>query len=402
MGTFHSIRTDVERLASRITENCRQELPSQPCALAGEVLEIWARGDRWEMTLRDVKNEERSIGARLPISGRKPLVGYTICIVGRYDVELDPIDASFRLVFEGTHRDPSWEPKEPALQRERRDVIRRLRENMAPPARLEVEPQSIVLVTSRGGTAVQDFRAGLGKEGDVPCQEISIPLEGGTTTDIADGIRRAGELNVDLIVIARGGGRQVMLQRFSNVDVIRAVADVGTHTPIVVAIGHERDKVDAEKFAWQRASTPSGAGALVAEQIRILRWRARQVLKNSPLLPSSMSPSLRAVSSLTPYPLTHTAPASPQRRSVKNRSRRRILSVRALLWIVLLGGIASFGWTILNRGHDRISSKGPPSEISADPAPQSFIPALTKSSKRSADQRSRRRDKDTASTTRSE
>ena len=175
MGTFHSIRTDVERLALRITENCRQELPSQPCALAGEVLEIWARGDRWEMTLRDVKNEERSIGARLPISGRKPAVGYTICIVGRYDVELDPIDASFRLVFEGTHRDPSWEPKEPALQRERRDVIRRRRENMAPPARLGVEPQSIVLVTSRGGTSVHVFGASLGKEGDGRCQEVPLP-----------------------------------------------------------------------------------------------------------------------------------------------------------------------------------------------------------------------------------
>lgn len=402
MGTFHSIRTDVDRLASSITKICRQELPSQPCALAGEVLEIWGRGDRWEMTLRDVRNEERSISARLPMSGQKPAVGYTICIVGRYDVELDPIDASFRLVFEGTHREPSWTPREPALQRERREVIRRLRESMAPPVRLEVEPKSIVLVTSRGGTAVQDFRAGMGKEGGVSCQEISIPLEGGSATDIADGIRRAGELDVDLIVIARGGGRQVMLQRFSNVDVIRAVADVGTHTPIVVAIGHERDRVDAEKFAWRRASTPNDAGALVADQIRIFRWRARKLSENSPSLPSSMSPSLPAVSSLTPYPLTHTAPALPQRRSVRNRSRRRILSFRGLLWIVFLGFIASFGWTILNRGRDRISSKGPPSEISTDRAPQSVTPAPAKSSKRSADQRSRRREKGTGSTTGSE
>ncbi|WP_326598793.1 exodeoxyribonuclease VII large subunit [Streptomyces sp. NBC_01803] len=90
---------------------------------------------------------------------------------------------------------------------------------------------------------------------------------------------------VDVIVVARGGGSVEDLLPFSDERLVRAVADCGT--PVVSAIGHEPDAPLLDLVADLRASTPTDAAKRVVPdvgeelaRVRQLRDRARWVLES--------------------------------------------------------------------------------------------------------------------------
>jgi exodeoxyribonuclease VII large subunit len=89
--------------------------------------------------------------------------------------------------------------------------------------------------------------------------------------------------NVDVIVVARGGGSIEDLLPFSDEALIRAVHAM--RTPVVSAIGHEPDQPLLDLVADVRASTPTDAAKLIvpdmAEEAAGVAWardRLRQVL----------------------------------------------------------------------------------------------------------------------------
>lgn len=71
--------------------------------------------------------------------------------------------------------------------------------------------------------------------------------------------------DVDVIVIARGGGSVEDLLPFSDETLVRAVA--GAQTPIVSAIGHEGDSPLMDLVADYRASTPTDAARRVVPDL---------------------------------------------------------------------------------------------------------------------------------------
>ncbi|MEO9325699.1 exodeoxyribonuclease VII large subunit [Nocardioides sp. C4-1] len=90
------------------------------------------------------------------------------------------------------------------------------------------------------------------------------------------GTRAAGEVmealgrldrdpEVDVIVIARGGGSVEDLLPFSDEGLVRAVA--AARTPVVSAIGHEQDQPLLDLVADVRASTPTDAAKLVVPDV---------------------------------------------------------------------------------------------------------------------------------------
>ena len=89
---------------------------------------------------------------------------------------------------------------------------------------------------------------------------------------------------VEVIVIARGGGSLEDLLAFSDEALLRAVA--ACRTPVVSAIGHEQDTPLLDYVADLRASTPTDAAKRivpdVAEQLALvtqLRDRARRCMR---------------------------------------------------------------------------------------------------------------------------
>ncbi|MFH8794384.1 exodeoxyribonuclease VII large subunit [Streptomyces sp. NPDC017941] len=86
---------------------------------------------------------------------------------------------------------------------------------------------------------------------------------------------------VDVIVVARGGGSVEDLLPFSDEQLVRTVASC--RTPVVSAIGHEPDNPLLDHVADVRASTPTDAAKRVVpdvgeeyERVAFLRDRARR------------------------------------------------------------------------------------------------------------------------------
>ncbi|HLV04259.1 exodeoxyribonuclease VII large subunit [uncultured Georgenia sp.] len=105
----------------------------------------------------------------------------------------------------------------------------------------------------------------------------------GTVAQVSRAIAELDALpEVDVIVIARGGGSVEDLLPFSNEQLVRAAA--ASRTPIVSAIGHETDTPLLDLVADYRASTPTAAAKRVvpdvAEERRTLLV-ARQRLRAS-------------------------------------------------------------------------------------------------------------------------
>jgi exodeoxyribonuclease VII large subunit len=125
-------------------------------------------------------------------------------------------------------------------------------------------PRRIGLVTSADGAARADVLTNVWArlpEADVVV--VAVPVQGDDAPRlIARALRHLDALpEVDVIVLARGGGSLEDLMAFNGEPVCRAVA--ASATPVVSAVGHERDVTLCDLVADVRVSTPTAAAAAV-------------------------------------------------------------------------------------------------------------------------------------------
>jgi exodeoxyribonuclease VII large subunit len=96
---------------------------------------------------------------------------------------------------------------------------------------------------------------------------------------IVDALRALAAVpELDVVVVARGGGSFEDLLPFSDERLVRAIA--GCPVPVVSAVGHEQDTPLCDLAADVRASTPTAAGRLVVPNLgelleRLARARTR-------------------------------------------------------------------------------------------------------------------------------
>ncbi len=83
--------------------------------------------------------------------------------------------------------------------------------------------------------------------------------------------------DVDVIIIARGGGSFLDLMVFSDETLVRTAAQA--KTPIVSAIGHENDRPVLDDVADLRASTPTDAAKRVVPDVEDERHKLAQALQ---------------------------------------------------------------------------------------------------------------------------
>ena len=147
--------------------------------------------------------------------------------------------------------------------------------------RLPFLPRQIGLVTARDSAAEKDVltNAELRWPG-VRFRVLHVTVQGrSAAAEVASAVRRLdADPDVDVIVVARGGGSVEDLLPFSDETLCRVVASATT--PVVSAIGHEPDTPLLDYVADLRASTPTDAAKRVVpdvgeERRRIAQGRAR-------------------------------------------------------------------------------------------------------------------------------
>ena len=133
-------------------------------------------------------------------------------------------------------------------------------------------PKTIGVVTSPTGAAFQDIQNRLRER--FPVQVILYPatVQGATAAgEVAAGIEYFNRMqNVDVIIVARGGGSLEDLLPFSEEIVVRAAA--ASKIPLISGVGHEPDWMLIDFAADYRAPTPTGAAeAVVPTKISLIQ-----------------------------------------------------------------------------------------------------------------------------------
>ena len=124
-------------------------------------------------------------------------------------------------------------------------------------------PQTIGVVTSPTGAAFQDIQNRLRERFPVRVLLYPATVQGTTAAaEVAAGIEYFNRMqNVDVIIVARGGGSLEDLLPFSEEIVVRAAA--ASKIPLVSGVGHEPDWMLIDFAADYRAPTPTGAAEAV-------------------------------------------------------------------------------------------------------------------------------------------
>ncbi|WP_405777658.1 exodeoxyribonuclease VII large subunit [Streptomyces sp. NBC_00859] len=148
-------------------------------------------------------------------------------------------------------------------------------------------PQLIGLVTGRASAAERDVLENARRRWPAVRFEVrNVAVQGvRAVPQVVDAVQELDGLpDVDVIIVARGGGSVEDLLPFSDEQLIRAVAACGT--PVVSAIGHEPDSPLLDLVADVRASTPTDAAKKAVpdvgeelERVRLLRDRSLRTLQ---------------------------------------------------------------------------------------------------------------------------
>ena len=256
--------------------------------IEGEVTEL-RRHERWASVFFTLKDPEN--GACLPVSMPR----------GRFDALRLNLDDGERVHVFGRPElyEARGEFRLRALSVERFGIgahlaaIERLKAKLAGEGLFAEErkrqlprlPRRIGLVTGNDAAAKRDVLATIGAR--FPPARVLVAetyVQGPKAAPaIVDALRRlCEEPEIDVLVVARGGGSFEDLLPFSDERLVRAVASCPV--PIVSAVGHEQDTPLCDLAADVRASTPTAAGKLVVPDLHELierLGRSRSALQRS-------------------------------------------------------------------------------------------------------------------------
>jgi len=136
---------------------------------------------------------------------------------------------------------------------------------------LPLLPRRVGIVTSGKGAALQDMLTVLARR--CPLVEVLISpclVQGEQAPgSIVAALHTLYATDVDLIIVARGGGSLEDLWAFNAEEVARTI--FASSIPVITGIGHETDTTIADYVADLRAPTPSAAAELAVPEQAELR-----------------------------------------------------------------------------------------------------------------------------------
>ena len=120
----------------------------------------------------------------------------------------------------------------------------------------------IGVVTAETGAVIRDIY-NVASRRNPYCQIILYPAQvqgEGAAATICAGLAALDRMDLDVIIVGRGGGSIEDLWAFNEESVARAIFN--SKTPVISAVGHETDFTIADFVADLRAPTPSAAAEL--------------------------------------------------------------------------------------------------------------------------------------------
>lgn len=131
-------------------------------------------------------------------------------------------------------------------------------------------PRKIAVLTASTGAAIRDICSTLDKRYPLAEQVlISTLVQGKEAKDnIINNIQQADAMDVDVIIVGRGGGSIEDLWSFNEREVVEAIYNCST--PIISAVGHETDTTLSDFVSDVRAATPTQAAVIATPDINAL------------------------------------------------------------------------------------------------------------------------------------
>lgn len=235
--------------------------------------------------------------------------------------------------------------------------------------RLPFLPAAVGLITGRASAAESDVLANARARWPAVRFRVENPAVQGVlaVSQIIESLARLdADPEVEVIVLARGGGSVEDLLPFSDETLCRAVS--ACRTPVVSAIGHEPDHPIVDDVADVRCSTPTDAGKRVVpdaaaelRQVDQLRGRARRALAGWVETEDARLKRLKSATVLAD-PLSPIAAREADLDRLRERGRRLIVTSldridrdlahrRAQLAVLGPAATLARGYAVVQAGH---------------------------------------------------
>jgi exodeoxyribonuclease VII large subunit len=127
----------------------------------------------------------------------------------------------------------------------------------------EIPPfvKRVGIITSKQGAVISDFLNNLGRFG-FQIKFIDSRVEGlEAVRDLLNSVKTIKKMEIDVLVIMRGGGSLESFLAFNNETLIREIASLPF--PVIAAIGHDKDVPLLALAADKMVSTPTAAANLL-------------------------------------------------------------------------------------------------------------------------------------------
>lgn len=231
----------------------------------GQVVQFQARGNTGYLTLRD-PDIDMSLSVSISMNAVNAMA--------------TPLTQGARVVLQAK---PTFWTKRGTLQLEARQIrpvgigdllarIEILRRTLAAEGLFSRDrkrpipflPRRVGLITGRNSAAERDVVENARRRWPAvqfEVRQVAVQGQAAVTEVVAALADLDAVHDVDVIVIARGGGALEELLAFSNEAMVRAVS--AARTPVISAIGHDVDRPLLDDVADWRASTPTDAGKRV-------------------------------------------------------------------------------------------------------------------------------------------
>ena len=226
---------------------------------------LWNTGHLY-FTLKDSASQIKGVIFRSALRYLKFKPEDGLRVVARGKISVYDVKGEYQLICE--HMEPQgFGPLQVAFEQLKKKLAADGLFEASRKRPLPALPRRIGLVTSIDGAALRDMVRVLRRR--YPNAHLVISptrVQGeGAAAEIARALKLVARVSqVDVIIVARGGGSLEDLWAFNEEVVARAIA--ASPVPVISGVGHETDVTIADFVADLRAATPSAAAELVVRR----------------------------------------------------------------------------------------------------------------------------------------